>query len=209
MSDSGGVPATRRNISAAERRERLVAAALRVMKRDGIPAATTRAICAEAGMPHGAFHYCFRSKKELYAAILAGDIETDLEGAWPDIRPDASPAENIHTLLLAYWSQIEIDPDAQRVYFDLGGVAARDPELQELPHWEHQAALEKATGYIRRLATEAGVTYLSEESVLAELVLAALSGVAWSWLSHGDNARARQSLHQFAGVLATLVRASG
>lgn len=91
MDDRGEARTPRKQISAGERREQLVAAALRVMRRDGIAAASTRAICAEAGMPHGAFHYCFHSKKELYAALLASDIEIDLGAAWPHISPDASP----------------------------------------------------------------------------------------------------------------------
>ncbi|GIE76428.1 hypothetical protein Aph02nite_23780 [Actinoplanes philippinensis] len=207
MGDSTGVKAARRNISADERRRQLVAAALRVMKRDGIAAATTRAICAEAGMPHGAFHYCFHTKKDLYAAVLASDREIDLDDAWPEIRPDASPEENVRTLLSAYWSQVEADPGAQLVLYELGTVALRDPELQDLPQIEHRESVEKATGYISRLAKEAGLTYLREEGVLADLLLATLNGVTWSWLSHRDDARARASLDQFAGLLATLVRA--
>ncbi|PZP31807.1 MAG: hypothetical protein DI613_08870 [Kocuria rhizophila] len=169
-------------MSAGERREQLVAAALRVMRRDGIAAASTRAICAEAGMPHGAFHYCFHSKKELYAALL--------------------------TLLLAFWSQIETDPDAQLVLFDLGSFALRDPELQELPQHEHAASLEKATGYITRLADEARLDFAQDERVLAELVLDTLNGVAWSWLAHRDNDLARQSLERFASLAASFARTS-
>ena len=159
MDDRGEARTPRKQISAGGRREQLVAAALRVMRRDGIAAASTRAICAEAGMPHGAFHYCFHSKKELYAALLASDIEIDLGAAWPHISPDASPFETIRTLLLAFWSQIETDPDAQLVLFDLGSFALRDPELQELPQHEHAASLEKATGYITRLADEARLDF--------------------------------------------------
>lgn len=196
----------RRNMSAGERRKQLVAAALRVMKRDGIAAATTRAICAEAGMPHGAFHYCFHTKKDLYAAVLATDNEIDLEDAWPEIRPAAGPEENIRTMLAAYWAQIESDPDAQVVLYELGIIAHRDPELQDLPRAEHQQSREKTAGYIARLGKEAGFTYLRDEAVLADLLVAALSGVTWSWLSHRDNERARAGLNEFAGLFATLVR---
>ncbi|MEU5548071.1 TetR/AcrR family transcriptional regulator [Streptomyces sioyaensis] len=206
MTESKEGKTPRKQISADERREMLVAAAFRVMKRDGIAAASTRAISAEAGMPHGAFHYCFRSKKELYAALLASDIELDLDEAWPDIRPETSAEENIRTLLYTFWSQIESDPDGQRVLFDLGGLALRDPELHDLPQWEQQAALEKASGYVRKFAKEAGLEYMREETRLAELVLDTLNGVAWSWLSHRDNERARATLDQFAGLFATLTR---
>ncbi|MGI5122724.1 TetR/AcrR family transcriptional regulator [Marinactinospora thermotolerans] len=198
--------APRKQISADERRRRLLAAALRVMKREGIAAATTRAICAEAGMPHGAFHYCFRSKRELYGALLASDIEIDLDPVWPEISPAASPRENIRTLLLAYWSQVEADPDAQLVLFDLGSFVLRDPELRELPRGEYAASLEKVTGYIVRLGEEAGLTYLCEERAIAELVVTTLNGVAWSWLAHRDGVAARASLERFAELVAGLAR---
>lgn len=209
MSDPETTRAPRKQISADERRTQLVGAALRVMKREGIAAATTRAICAEAGMPHGAFHYCFHSKKELYAALLASDIEIDLGAAWPHISPELSPYENIRTLLLAFWSQIEADPDAQLVLFDLGSFALRDPELQDLPRGEHSAALDKATGYIKRLSEEAGLVMLREERLLAELVIDTLNGVAWSWLAHRDDDLARQSLDRFAELAAVLVARVG
>lgn len=44
-------------LAIAQRRELLLAAAWRVMIKDGVAAATTRAICAEAGMPQSSFHY--------------------------------------------------------------------------------------------------------------------------------------------------------
>lgn len=199
-------PTPRKQISAAERRRQLVAAALTVMKRDGIAAASTRAICAEAGMPHGAFHYCFHSKKELYAALLASDIEIDLGAAWPHISPEANPYQNIRTLLLAFWSQIEADPDAQLVLFDLGSLALRDPDLQDLPGHEYAASLERAIGYITRLSAEAGLVFGHGDRLLAALVLDTLNGVAWSWLSHRDNEMARESLEQFAALIASQVR---
>ena len=196
----------RKQVSADERRRQLVAAALRVMKREGIAAASTRAICAEAGMPHGAFHYCFHSKKELYAALLSSDITIDLGAAWPDISPSASPYNNIRTLLLAFWSQIETDPDAQLVLFDLGSFALRDPELQDLPQHEHARSLQEVTTYIVRLGREAGLTFLHDEGLLAELVLNNLNGIAWYWLAHRDGDLARQSLEQFARLATSFVR---
>ena len=39
--------------------------ALTVIARDGVHAATTRAIVAEAGMALASFHYAFRSRDEL------------------------------------------------------------------------------------------------------------------------------------------------
>ncbi|GAB3476699.1 TetR/AcrR family transcriptional regulator [Nocardiopsis coralliicola] len=194
----------RQQISADQRRERLLAAALRVMKRDGTAAATTRAICAEAGMPHGAFHYCFRSKSELYAELLASDIDIDLDAVWPEISPGGEAQESIGAVLLAYWSQIETDADAQLALFDLGGFALRDPGLRSLPGREYGVSLDTATRYIRRLEREAGLSFQRDARSIARLTVAALNGVAWSWLAHRDSAAARADLAQFAELLAAL-----
>jgi AcrR family transcriptional regulator len=51
--------------SASDRREELIEAAIRVLIRDGVDAATTRAISVEAGAPLATLHYCFASRDEL------------------------------------------------------------------------------------------------------------------------------------------------
>lgn len=53
-----------------DRREELIAAALRVMVRDGVGKATTRAISSEAGMTLGIFHYCFDSREQLLQEVI-------------------------------------------------------------------------------------------------------------------------------------------
>lgn len=52
-------------MSLAERRQKLIAAALDVIAEQGMAAATTRAIAATAGMPLASFHYAFESHQVL------------------------------------------------------------------------------------------------------------------------------------------------
>ncbi|MFC4015530.1 TetR/AcrR family transcriptional regulator [Nonomuraea purpurea] len=185
-----------------------MAAALRVMKREGIAAATTRAICAEADMPHGAFHYCFRSKQELYAALLSTDINIDLDAAWPAVSPQADPAENVRTLLRAYWSAVETDPTMQLVLDELVNLALREPELSELPTWGHRAYLDKTVSYLERFTDEARLELTIGTRAFAEMIISALSGVISSWLAHRDNDTAVETLDNFAVLFATLTRPS-
>ncbi|MCS7483529.1 TetR/AcrR family transcriptional regulator [Umezawaea endophytica] len=197
---------TKKHIDADTRRRMLVAAALRVMKREGIAAATTRAICAEAGMPHGAFHYCFRSKQELYAALLATDINITLDVEWPAVDPRAEPVENLRTLLRSWWSAVETDPEAQLVLSELVNLALRDPELGELPAWGHRTYLDKAVSRVDHFAAEARLHLTIDTRAFAEMVVAALGGVIDSWLSHRDATTAVETLDGFAGLFATLTR---
>lgn len=201
MASEDAPQAPKKQVTAAVRRELLSDAALRVMKREGIAAATTRAICAEAQMPHGAFHYCFRSKSELYAALLGRGMNIELSDAWPDVSADRSARENLSILLHGYWTLIDGDPDGHLVLFDLGSFALRDPDLQDLSKWQHRASLEVVASHLDRLARETGIRYARDRGVLAEMILAALNGVAWSWLSHRDDDIARAALDGFASTL--------
>ena len=87
-------------IPAAERRAALAAAALTVIARDGLAAATTRAIVAEAGMPLASFHYAVARRDELLRDVVdlvvagEGDRRRDLPARPPRRRakPSASPS---------------------------------------------------------------------------------------------------------------------
>ena len=54
------------------RRAQLIEAATRVVAREGVAAATTRRIAAEAGVPHGLVHYWFTGKDELLEEVVQG-----------------------------------------------------------------------------------------------------------------------------------------
>lgn len=196
----------RAHMRADERRDLLTQAALRVMKREGVKAATTRAICAEAGMPHGAFHYCFRSKRELYAALLSTDINVDLDHAWTRIDSAGDIRASIHALLDAYWHTVEGDPDVQIVLTELTTLALRDPDLRELAEWEQQAYRERVSGHLERFAGHARVEYTIPVSLLADMILAALSGITNSWLSLRNDEAAQRSIGEFANTFATYTR---
>ncbi len=196
--------APRKRISADERRRLLLAAALRVMRRDGVAAATTRAICAEAEMPHGAFHYCFHTKKDFYAALLALEAEVELEDLWEKVGQATSAEEAIRTLLLTYWSAMASTPDAQMVLYELSDLALRDPELRDLTLGEHEATVQKAAQAVDRLATDCGFTFTADTRAVAELVATTLDGTLRAWLRHRDDDRARQTLTHLGALLATL-----
>jgi AcrR family transcriptional regulator len=56
-----------------QRRKEFVDAAVRVIARHGMSDATTRRIAEAADAPAAALHYCFRSKDELFVAVLEAE----------------------------------------------------------------------------------------------------------------------------------------
>lgn len=57
-------------ISTDERRQQFIEAASTVLREQGVTRATTRRIANEARAPLASLHYCFRSKEELFEAVL-------------------------------------------------------------------------------------------------------------------------------------------
>ena len=71
-------------IPASERRAALIDAALRVVSRNGLAQATTRAIVAEAGMSLASFHYAFESRDELVDELITTVIGREQQAVLPD-----------------------------------------------------------------------------------------------------------------------------
>lgn len=195
-------------LSIADRRDALVAAAMQVMKRDGVKAATTRAICAEAGMPHGAFHYCFHSKRDLYAALLSTDANEglDLGDAWSGIGRASDIAESIQGLLVAYWNTVEADPAMHIALSELTTLALRNPDLRELARQEQLGYQSTIAAHLERFADAAQVVYTISVPQLAQMMVAAFAGVTSTWLSLRDDQAARDTIAEFARVFAAFAR---
>lgn len=185
------------------RRRLLAEAAMAVMKREGVAAASTRAICRQAGMPHGAFHYCFHSKRELFTTLIEADFDAPLEAAWKEIELDTEPVVGLRILFREYWAGLERDPEHQLVLSELTSYALRDEELREMPIWEHAAYREKISQHLKHFQDQLRISFAIPVEEFAELVLAALSGVTTAWLAHRDGELARRSLDRFAVLFST------
>jgi len=191
-----------RRIPVQERRQALVEAAMRVMEREGIAAATTRAICAEAGMPNGFFHYCFTSKQELMlevaqqfrrhflelftlTEVLEGDVHAVVTGALTAFLDDVAANPDIHQLTY------ELPLYALREE-DLAGIAQRCYEDNELVGAE----------FLRTIASIAGCEWTEPADKLARYLAVAVDGTVLQWLVLRDDERAREHIEDVARHLA-------
>ena len=73
-------------IPADQRRALLVQAALRVIAKQGVSGATTRAIVAEAGMSLASFHYAFRSHDEMMRELVAYVVDAESMASFAALR---------------------------------------------------------------------------------------------------------------------------
>ena len=195
-------------MAAGDRRAQLVEAAIRVMTRDGVARATTRAIAAEAQMPLGIFHYAFRSKQELMVMV----IETIARQSKSEI--DAAVLSGSNTDLLAviraglgaYFEHVVAFPHEHLVTYELTTTALRDKELEEVARRQYDYYLEQNEALLLAAADLLEVEYVEPLPVVGRLVFSTMDGLALNWLARGNEQEARAVIDLAARMLVGLVR---
>jgi AcrR family transcriptional regulator len=193
-------------ISAVDRRAQLLDAAWRVLLADGVAGATTRAICAEAGMPQGAFHYCFSSRDELLTEVAAVMLPRELSAATQAIGRAGTLVDTVHGALLAYWELVEAEPRVHQVIYEITALALRDPALSA-PTRERYAGYPTAVAAVlERIAEVRGVVWDRPVAVLAAQIVAVLDGLTLQYLVGRDAGTARAALLACAQDVAARAR---
>ena len=196
------------HLPVAARREQLLAAAWRVLSSQGLAAATTRAICAEAGMPQGAFHYCFASRDELLREVATGLLPDEVTAAVAVIDRSGSLADCLDRALLAYWDLVEADLGAHQVLYEITTAALRDPTSRDVAEQQYARYLQGAEQVLQRIAEMRRIEWRRPIPVLARQVVTVLDGLTLHYAVDRDRDAARAALSAFAQDLAALGKRS-
>jgi AcrR family transcriptional regulator len=195
-------------MSAEDRRDRLVEAAIRVMTRDGVARATTRAIASEAGMPLGVFHYAFHSKQELVSRVtetIAKQSKAEIDAAI-----FAGGQQDLYQLILAgltaYFDHVVAHPHEHLVTYELTTAALRDPELEDVARRQYDYYLKENEQLLVAAAELFGFEFTEPVAVVTRYTLSVVDGLALNWLARGDEHEAREVLRLTARTAMTLVR---
>ncbi|MEU5762955.1 TetR family transcriptional regulator [Nocardia sp. NPDC047648] len=192
-------------LKSEERRRRLVDAAFAVMARDGVAAATTRAICAEAGMAQSAFHYAFRSKEELLQELTESVVQSQtavLEGL--EISSD-SLRTAVSTAMERMLSAGMNDPGRQAVLYELTVQDIRSTTNPgELGRWQYRLYTDIAAMFLRLGSERFDVQWRVPEQALARMVAITLDGTLFAWLADRDTAAATASVQALAEAVVSL-----
>lgn len=188
-------------MSADERRERLLEAAVELMTREGVAAATTRTVAAEAGMRVSTFHYCFRSREEMVAQVVqrlsaSGRLSIGAAiGPGKDLRATmADAAEGFLQHLVAH-------PGHEQVLFELNHLALRTPGLAHLAQEQYATYHETAAAVLEQVAALTGRAWGVPVPELARLVVTVTDGVTTTWLADRDTEAARATLTTLLDLL--------
>ncbi|MFK4762400.1 TetR/AcrR family transcriptional regulator [Microbacterium sp. ZW T5_45] len=189
-----------RRIPPKQRREELIAAAIRVIAREGVAAATTRAIVAEAGMPLGAFSYIFGTRDELMHAV----IETITEHERFAAEAGSIDASSIETAILsglnAYIDLLVADPQRELASLELGLFAARhSADGQMRTQWETYVV--NGVQLLQYAAQLTGTSWTISVAELARSLVALLDGITLAWLADRDTDAARRTASFAAAAL--------
>jgi AcrR family transcriptional regulator len=189
-------------IAAADRRARLAEAALTVAARDGLAAATTRAIVAEAGMPLASFHYAVPSRDALLRDVVGIVVEREGEAAGALLGDAVDLPGALRDALGGYLDLVRRDPGREQAMFELTQHAIRTPGMQDLPRAQYASYHDVARGLLEAGAARVGIRWIAPVDDLARLLVSLTDGITLAWLADRDDEAAERALDLAAVAIA-------
>jgi AcrR family transcriptional regulator len=193
-------------IPAAERRAALVDAGLRLVAREGLAHASTRAIVAEAGMSLASFHYAFESRDafldELIAAVVAREQQAVLPE--PEVDGDGTLRGVLESGLLRYLDHLAADPEHEQAMLELTQYALRSPDRHPLAVAQYRRYTELAEHALEAAAQRAGASWRVPVADAAGVLVAFTDGLTLTWLVHRDQRAARAVVRAAADALSRM-----
>jgi AcrR family transcriptional regulator len=179
-----------RRRSGEGRRAELIEAAATVIARDGVYAATTRAIAKEAGLPQSMVHYWFSGKDELLEEVL-GTTLRDLEAVGTAVaEPSTDLAEDLRSRFLAAFGVIKAaDPGEQLAHYELTTWALRSPKTQDFARRQYEAYRILAASTVSTWLAGANTEFPGGDEALIRLVATLFDGVILAWLADPEGTR--------------------
>lgn len=192
-------------VPVGERRAALVDAAFRVIARDGLPAATTRAICAEAGIQQGLFHYAYETKAELLQELTSTVLTVQMRELFEPTPGVSTLRDALRGALDQLMDATLVDRDRQMVISELMTAdRRRDKDPGALDRWHHTRYTELAEEFLTEVADRFDAEWTVPLHELARLSASSVSGVVRAWLADDDDDLARASLRVLADAVAGL-----
>ncbi len=185
-------------VSATDRREQLVAAAVRVLRRDGVAAATTRRIAEEAGAPLASIHYTFGGKDEVVSAAIAEVIDELVARLRVGLDPAAGVAAAVRHTCRRLVDVLDTDPALDRLLTDLtaaGGAVSRA---------QYERFLVATETMLDEVLAASGEEIAVEVAQLARLLVAGIDGLGMQWELMADPETTADDLDRMADALVGL-----
>ncbi|WP_438855178.1 TetR/AcrR family transcriptional regulator [Agromyces sp. M3QZ16-3] len=191
-------------MSAAERRPALIEAGLRVIAREGIAGASTRAIVAEAGMSLASFHYAFDSRDAFLDELIATVVARETQAVLPLPDVDGDLRQVIDAAFRRYLDHLRADPAHEQAMLELTQHALRDPERHPVAVAQYRQYADLAERALTIAADRAGVAWRAPVSEVARVLIAFSDGITLNWLVHRDDDAALAASRAAADALSRM-----
>ena len=188
-----------------ERRRQLSEAAIRVMTRDGVARATTRAIASEAEVSLSVFHYCFESKQDLFESVIRQILSHTVRPAKASFEPGGNLRDSIRTALGVYWQHVLANPAEHQLTYELTQYVLREPGPAAVATMQYDAYAAAYVEVFERLHELLGVESAWPVTELATYFASLIDGLTLNWLVLRDDAAAERVLDRMADQVAELL----
>jgi AcrR family transcriptional regulator len=175
-----------RKESQAHTRECLMLSAAKVFARRGLQQASIDEVAAEAGFTKGAFYANFKSKEELFLAMLDERFAERIEDIERVIADDGSAAQKARAAGDAFVAQLRADPEWERLFLEFSAYAARDEDFRQELVTRYSAMRDRIAAALQAHADAMGKTPLLPQQHVALMCCVMANGFALEKLLEGD-----------------------
>jgi AcrR family transcriptional regulator len=167
------MPASRQQVRTAATRRKLLAAAEKIFARDGFEAARLADIAALAGYTRGAFYAHFKSKEDIFFALLELWVGRRINDVTAILERHSDPVARLRALR-EHYAQTATDRRLALLSLEFKLFAIRHPKAHARLRARQRPLRESAGKILRRLAKDAEAN-LAISGVAAATGLASLS----------------------------------
>jgi AcrR family transcriptional regulator len=172
------MPRLTRKEKQAHTRTCLMEAAVRVFTKRGLQQASIDEVAEDAGYTKGAFYANFKSKEELFLAMLDERFAERLEEIDRVMSTSADVTDQAHEAGADFMRYVSADPEWQRLFFEFAAYAARNEEFRQELVTRYRALRDRIAQGLARRAEEAGVEPPLPVDQVALMTFAMANGVA-------------------------------
>lgn len=174
----------RRRLTAAQRRQRIEAAAVEVFAERGYDATTLGEVAAAADVARSVLYDHFRDKRRLYLHVLSAENTAMLAQVTDGITAAGDGRDRMRATVAAYLTYAREKPAGRRLLVD--PVPSGDEELDQVIRGYRNARAQVVASLLAPDLARAGIAGSPEVPVVVELLIAGVDGVARWWTDHPE-----------------------
>jgi AcrR family transcriptional regulator len=161
--------------------------AAKIFARRGLQQASIDEVTEDAGFTKGAFYANFKSKEELFLAMLDERFAARLKEIDAVLVSDETPEVQAQQAGVDFARFLAADRNWQRLFFEFTAYAARNEEFREELVTRHKALRERIADLYRRRAEDVGITPPIPPEQISLMTFAMAHGVALETLLEPDD----------------------